>query len=152
MAQQNGFIKWMKTLESEKLKEVILDARKRSKTIFGIVNKQQDLEKEIMVQEAQRARELNIEREQVSKQKVANLSAGLFNCIPSNMDRYNQCFKDCRRHAKNMTEKKYLQTLLKLFKITLKSRNLPSALFTISANGKQHTLPVLKEKLRELLK
>ncbi len=60
MAQQNGFIKWMKTLESEKLKEVILDARKRSKTIFGIVNKQQDLEKEIMVQEAQRARELNI--------------------------------------------------------------------------------------------
>ena len=47
--------------------------------------------------------------------------------------------------------KKFLQTLLKILKITLKSEKLPPTKFTISANGKQLTLPQLKVKLRELL-
>ena len=152
LAKQNGFIQWMKGLTKEEQEECIAVARRRAKHIFGIVKDDQEVEKEIMIQEAQSVRELNLERERVNKQKLDTLSANIFHCIPSNMDRYNQCFKECRRKTnENMTEKKFLQTLLKILKITLKSKKLPPTKFTISANGKQLTLPQLKVKLRELL-
>ena len=122
LAKQNGFIQWMKGLTKEEQEECIAVARRRAKHIFGIVKDDQAVEKEIMIQEAQSVRELNLEnlenwrasekqkkkRERVNKQRLDTLSANIFHCIPSNMDSYNQCFKECRRKTnENMTEKNF---------------------------------------------